>query len=114
MRKRIEMAVEKGCDGVEPDNVDAYTNGGETDVPLTGADQLAYNIMLAEEAHALGMSIGLKNDVDQLLELVDHFDWTLNEQCFQYNECGGYEVFVDQDKAVFGVEYQGDAVSFCS
>lgn len=113
MRQRMEMAVAKGCDGVEPDNVDAYTNGGETDVPLTAADQLAYNKMLAEEAHALGMSIGLKNDMDQLEELVDHFDWALNEQCYQYNECGGYSVFVDQNKAVFGVEYQGNAANFC-
>jgi hypothetical protein len=113
MTSRIELAISKGCDAVEPDNVDAYTNGEETNVPLTYGDQLAYNKMLAEVAHELGISIGLKNDVEQLDDLVDHFDWALNEQCFQYNECSGYEAFVNQDKAVFGVEYQGDPSNFC-
>lgn len=114
MAKRMAMAISKGCDAVEPDNVDAYTNGGDTGITLTAADQLAYNKMLAEEAHKVGLSIGLKNDVDQLAELVDHFDWALNEECFQYNECDGYKVFVQQNKAVFGVEYKGSASGFCS
>ena len=26
MAKRLDLAAQKGCDGVEPDNVDAYTN----------------------------------------------------------------------------------------
>ena len=34
-------AAQKGFDGVEPDNVDAYTN--DSGFPLTAADQLAYN-----------------------------------------------------------------------
>lgn len=113
MKSRMELAISKGCDGVEPDNVDAYINGDETNVPLTYNDQLVYNRMLADLAHDLGISIGLKNDVDQLDDLVDHFDWALNEQCFEYNECGGYEVFVERGKAVFGVEYEGSASIFC-
>lgn len=113
MRGRIAMAVSKGCDAVEPDNVDAWSNGSETLVPISAQDQIAYNRMLAEEAHAQGMSIGLKNDVDQIPELVDYFDWALNEQCFQYNECGNYEIFVSKNKAVFGVEYSGDPAVFC-
>jgi hypothetical protein len=116
MRGRLELAISKGCDAVEPDNMDAYTNGSEVDVPvpLTYEDQLAYNIWLAETAHELGISIGLKNDVDQLEDLVDYYDWALNEQCFQYNECDGYvSTFVAQDKAVFGVEYSGQASNFC-
>jgi hypothetical protein len=113
MRGRIALAVSKGCDAVEPDNVDAWSNGSETMVPITAQDQVAYNRMLAEEAHAQGMSIGLKNDVGQLPELVDYFDWALNEQCFQYNECDTYEVFVSRNKAVFGVEYTGNPSVFC-
>lgn len=113
MKSRMELAVSKGCNAVEPDNVDAYTNGEETNLDLTYQDQLTYNKMLASVAHDLGISIGLKNDVDQLEDLVDDFDWALNEQCFQYNECSGYQVFVAQDKAVFGVEYEGNPSTFC-
>jgi hypothetical protein len=59
---RLDLAVAKGCDGVEPDNVDGYANN--TNFPLTVQDQLQFNIWLANEAHARGLSIGLKNDLD--------------------------------------------------
>lgn len=87
MSKRLDLAKSKGCDGVEPDNIDAYiqVNGGGFKV--TYQDQLNYNIWLAREAHARNLSIGLKNDVDQVKDLVSHFDWALNEECYQYNEC---------------------------
>jgi hypothetical protein len=111
MGARMDLAVSKGCDGIEPDNVDAYTN--DTGFPLTAADQLAYNRLLATEAHARKLSVGLKNDVDQVPTLAPTFDWALNEQCYQYSECGNYSAFVSANKAVFGVEYKGTASSFC-
>ena len=113
MRSRLDLAVTKGCDAVEPDNMDAYTNLSEVDLPLTYQDQINYNRWIAQEAHARGLSVGLKNDVDQLADLVDYFDWALNEQCFQYNECSNYSIFTNAGKAVFGVEYQGSAANFC-
>ena len=73
MRARLDLAVQKKCDGVEPDNVDGYTN--DTGKPLTAKDQLEYNTFLAKEAHARGLSVGLKNDLEQILELEPHFDW---------------------------------------
>lgn len=113
MRDRLDLAVAKGCDGVEPDNMDAYTNLSEVNLPLTYQDQITYNRWIAQEAHARGLSVGLKNDVDQLADLVDYFDWALNEQCFQYNECNNYSIFTNAGKAVFGVEYQGSVANFC-
>ena len=113
MRSRMDLADAKGCDGVEPDNMDAYTNGSETGIALTAQDQLDYNRWIADLAHESGLSVGLKNDVSQLSDLVDYFDWALNEQCFEYNECSGYSVFTNAGKAVFGVEYSGNASTFC-
>ncbi len=46
-------------------------------------------------------------------ELVSHFDWALNEQCFQYNECDKLLPFIQAGKAVFGVEYEGNTAVFC-
>lgn len=111
MAARLDRAAERGCDGVEPDNIDGHTN--RTGFPLTGADQIRYNKWLAEQAHARGLSIGLKNDLEQARELEPFFDWALNEQCFQYNECERLIPFVEAGKAVFGVEYQGSLSSFC-
>jgi len=68
---------------------------------------------LAEQAHRRGLSIGLKNDLDQVADLVHDFDWALNEQCWQYNECDMLLPFVENGKAVFGVEYQGNPTIFC-
>jgi hypothetical protein len=114
MTARIRLAVSKGCDAVEPDNMDAYTNLDEVGKPITAAHQLRYNRMIANTAHQLGMSVGLKNDLDQLPQLVSYYDFAVNEQCFQYNECSAYtSTFVQQDKAVFGAEYQGNPAVFC-
>jgi hypothetical protein len=111
MEARMDLAVAKQCDGVEPDNIDAYINNNG--LGLTGDDQLVYNRWLAQQAHARGLSIGLKNDLDQVLDLVDDFDWALNEQCWQYQECDMLLPFVQAGKAVFGVEYSGYPSSFC-
>ncbi len=102
-RRRLDLAVERGCDGVEPDNVDGYVN--RTGFPLTGAEQLQFDRFLADEAHTRGLSVGLKNDVDQLKDLEPWFDWALNEECVAYDECGRYGPFEDADKAVFHTEY---------
>ena len=114
MVDRLTTAVAKQCDGVEPDNVDGYSNN--SGFPLTYDDQLAYNIWLAEQAHDRGLSIGLKNDLDQIPDLLPYFDWALNEQCFQYDECEKLLPFVQAGKAVFGVEYEeenSDPDQFC-
>ncbi|HGG59812.1 MAG TPA: endo alpha-1,4 polygalactosaminidase [Gammaproteobacteria bacterium] len=111
MRARLDLAASKGCDGVEPDNVDGYAN--DTGFPLTRDDQLAYNRWTASEAHARGLSVGLKNALNLIPDLVADYDWALNEQCFQYDECDLLTPFVTAGKAVFGVEYQGSVESFC-
>lgn len=112
MSARLDLAVAKGCDGVEPDNVDGYQNN--SGFPLTAAQQLSYNILIADLAHERGLSVGLKNDLDQVQQLVSVFDWALNEQCFKFNECSLLTPFIDAGKAVFGVEYSLETSEFCA
>lgn len=111
MEARMDMCAAKGFDAVEPDNIDGYTNN--TGFALTAADQLVYNRWLAEAAHARGLSIGLKNDLDQVDDLVDVFDFAVNEECFEWDECANLTPFVNQGKAVFHVEYEHDTNDFC-
>ena len=108
---RMQVCVQKGFDALEPDNIDGYSNS--TGFPLTAADQLAFNEWIATTAHSLGLSVGLKNDVDQTAQLEPFFDWALNEQCNQYSECGTEAVFTQANKAVFNAEY-GSSNSFCA
>lgn len=106
MLARLDLAVERGCDGVEPDNVDGYAN--RNGLGLSAADQLDYDRFLADAAHERGLSVGLKNDLDQIEALVDWFDWALNEECVAYEECDRLAAFTDAGKAAFHVEYVDD------
>jgi hypothetical protein len=111
MGARLDLAKSKGCDGIDPDNIDAYTN--PTGFPLTGAQQITYNTYLANQAHARGMAIGLKNDLLQATQLVSVFDYALNESCFDYSECGYLSPFTAANKPVFNIEYSATVSQFC-
>lgn len=103
MARRLDHAAARGCDGVEPDNMDGYAN--KNGLGLTAADQLDYNRFLATEAHRRGLAVGLKNDLDQVRALVDSFDFAVNEQCAQYRECAMLKPFTAAGKPVFNAEY---------
>ncbi|MFD7229022.1 endo alpha-1,4 polygalactosaminidase [Streptomyces sp. NPDC059881] len=111
MAARFDMCREKGFDAVEPDNMDGYAN--DTGFPLTAADQLRYNRLIARLAHERGLAVGLKNDLDQIPQLVGDFDFAVNEQCAQYAECAALTPFVEAGKAVFHVEYELTTDRFC-
>ena len=100
---RLDVLKSKGFDAVDFDNVDAYAN--DSGFPLTAADQLAFNRFLADAAHARGMAVGLKNDLEQVPDLVGVFDFAINEQCFFYKESKRLKPFVAANKAVFVIEY---------
>ncbi len=105
----MDACKAKGFDGVDPDNVDGYSNA--TGFAINAADQLAYDRMLAQLAHARGLAVGLKNDVDQVASLAPSFDYAVNEECAQYSECALERPFIAADKPVFHVEYGTDTSS---
>jgi hypothetical protein len=111
MASRMDVCRAKGFDGVEADLVDGYV--ASTGFPLTAAQQLTYNRMLADLAHARGLSIGLKNDLDQVLALQPSFDFAVNEQCYEYSECSALVPFLSAGKAVFHAEYNRTTAQFC-
>lgn len=96
IQSRLDKAVQKGCDGVEIDNVDGYTFRENN---FSYNDQLTFNKWLASEAHKRNLSVGLKNDIDQINDLLPHFDWALNEECYEYGECDHYKPFINANKA---------------
>lgn len=74
----MEMCRDKGFVGVDPDNVNVYTNPNGLN-NITANDQLVYNEWLADTAHDLGLAVGLKNDLEQIAELEPSFDFFVNE-----------------------------------
>ena len=99
----------KGFDAIEPDNLDGWTNTTE----ISQTDNLTYDRAIAQLAHAIPLSIGLKNlatdlTAGQLPDFVSAFDWALQEQCYEYSDCAVYSQtgsFIPSGRAVFDVEY---------
>ena len=112
IESRLDLAAQKGCDGVDPDNVNGFEN--ETGFPLNYQDQLNFNIYLAKTAHAKGLDVGLKNDLSQISDLVSYFDWALNEECFYFDECDALKPFQQAGKPVFVIEYDLQPEEFCA
>ncbi|MES9990829.1 MAG: endo alpha-1,4 polygalactosaminidase [Candidatus Thiodiazotropha sp.] len=103
MLDRLDLAASKGCDGVEPDNVMAYQENSGFN--LTASDQLAFNRNLYNAAHQRGLAVALKNDLDQVSDLIDYVDMAVNEQCHQYSECHFLAPFISAGKPVLNAEY---------
>ena len=112
MEKRIEMCANKGFDAVEPDNIAGWEN--KTGFPITRADQTRYNRWIAGQVHKRHMAVALKNDPRQAKQQVKFFDFAIVEQCFQYEECGYFEPFIEAGKAVFETEYELPTSQFCA
>lgn len=83
MTARLQLAARKGCDGVDPDNVDAFNNGGGG-FGLTSQDAVDYLTFLAIGAHSLGMAVGLKNAGEIVNQTLPMMQWQVNEQCVEY------------------------------
>lgn len=118
MYNRIQTMHNLGCNGIDPDNVDAYTN---IKSPLTATTALNYMQFLSDTAHNFHMSIALKNSgnlVNQKLPdgqtVVQAYDYAIVEQCYQYKECDLYKPFVDVGKAVTILEYKGTASTWAT
>ena len=112
MSSRLDLARSEGCAAVEPDNVDAWTNDVSRNAPagtaadaVSDQDQLAYNRWTADDAHARGLAVLLKNDLDQVAALAPRYDGALNESCLSYTECASLAPFRDAGKAIYVVEY---------
>jgi hypothetical protein len=109
---RVTKCAKAEFDAVDFDNVDGYAN--DTGFPLTGAQQLTFNRMLAGVAHTHGLAVGLKNDVGQLAALRTSFNFAVNEQCFAYHECGGYDTWTKTGRAVVEIEYARNLSQICA
>lgn len=100
---RFDLAVLKGCDAVETDNIQNHQQ--LTGFEIRNEDQLAYNLWLSNLAHERSLGIGLKNDPGQVRELLTYFDFAIIEDCAIYGECAIFRAFIEEGKAVFQVEY---------
>jgi len=103
LEARLDLARSKGCDGVDPDNLDGHeTMSG---FPLTPQDKVRLLRFLSDAAHARGLAIGLKNGADLLPAVMGQVDWVLVEDCAAQGWCAALEPAAAAGLAVFQIEY---------
>ncbi|KAF1948142.1 hypothetical protein CC80DRAFT_392549, partial [Byssothecium circinans] len=111
IQKRIDLAASKGCNAVEPDNVDVYSNDHGFSPEITPGDTVAYLHKISTYARSKGMSVGIKNCIEILGDIFPDVDFAISEECVQYVNCTAYANFTTaprpgtEGKPVFEVEY---------
>ncbi len=109
MQKRFDMIARKGFDGIEPDNIDIYTEDSDgnngTGFHISLADAKKYADFLIEEAHKRHLSIGQKNAPELTEAYGDLFDWAILEDPFYEKYASVFKIYTEHDKAVFALSY---------
>jgi hypothetical protein len=115
---RMLLAKQSGCDGIEPDQNNPV--GNDPGFSISYADEDAWYLEVAKDAHALGLTVVMKNGIELLEQsqyapgLVAAFDGDINEQCYEYQECEpGLGTFVSAGKWVGEVEYTTNWTQYC-
>lgn len=104
MSARYQLCKKKGFDGIDPDNIAGYQS--KTGFPLTASEQLTYNEWVATEAHNLGLTVDQKNDNNQVKDLVNYFDFGVDEQCFVQGWCKQLTAYTNNNRLVVDIEYR--------
>lgn len=114
MKRRLDAAADIGCDGVDPDNVDAWVESDGEDITgfgLTPEDYASYLEELAEYAHSIetqaghNLLVGQKNAQSLASRLVSTLDFAVLESCREWEFCGDFQQYVSAGKPVFQIEY---------
>ncbi|KAE9964186.1 hypothetical protein BLS_008574 [Venturia inaequalis] len=106
MSKRIDLAAQKNCDAIDPDNVDGFDN--KNGLGLTKADTVNFVSFLATKAQSRGLAIGLKNAAAVIPSVLPAIQFSVNEQCVQYSDCLSFSAFTNASKPVFHIEYPSE------
>ncbi|KAF3902413.1 hypothetical protein ABW20_dc0110595 [Dactylellina cionopaga] len=107
MSDRIALAQSKGCDAIDPDNINGYQN--PTGFNLTEEDAISYLKFMAGEAHERGMAIGLKNGGALVPSVVPFTDFCVQESCAAFDECKPYREFLEYNSPVLHIEYPDES-----
>ncbi|MBI4953607.1 MAG: endo alpha-1,4 polygalactosaminidase [Myxococcales bacterium] len=89
MIARLDALAQKGCDGVDIDNVDH-------------AGHESYVLAIYAAARARGLLVSQKNAIESIGLFWDAVDLYQNEQCQAYAECGAY---ANLGRPVYNIEY---------
>jgi hypothetical protein len=112
MAARFGACKAAGYDGIDPDNVDGFTNASGFD--LSATDTVAYLAALADAAHGMDLIIGQKNAPELAGALAGTLDFALAESCWEYAFCDAYAAYTAAGKPIFDIEYTDAGTDFAA
>lgn len=112
MWKRLDLAKQIGCDGVDGDRNYSI---GDTTAPepysgfrLTVEEQVSWFREVAKQSHDRLMAAAMRNG-QELTGLVDvvaaDFDFMFVERCGEFGQCDQMRPFIQLQRVVFAVDY---------
>lgn len=107
--KRLDLAKQLGCDGVEADRNDMIMF--DPGFALTPDEQESWYREVAAQAHARELSVGLKNGTTvpgQIDSLAADFDWAMVERCGEFVDCDAERPVINLHRAVLAIDYDTD------
>ena len=107
--KRLDLAVQIGCDGILPDRNDMAAS--DPGFAVTVADEGSWYREVATQAHQRELSVGMKdgNTIPGLIDdLAPDFDWMLVRRCAEYQDCDTTRPFINLAKAVLAIDFPPD------
>lgn len=115
MEKRFAVCRDAGFDGIDPDNIDAFSNDSGFDLAPT--DTVAYVAALADLAHGMDLIIGQKNAPELSGALASTLDFVVTESCWRYDFCDAFKDYTAAGKPIYAIEYtdaQPDFAAACT
>jgi hypothetical protein len=110
---RLTLAADKGFDGVLLVSLDAYL--AESGFALSAADQLTYNLWLAERAAQAGLAAGISSDWPHAAQLAAHYAFAIHANCVVDQRCAELDAYRAEGRAVFDLETAfDDSASVCA
>ena len=107
--KRLDLAKQLGCDGVEADRNDMIMLDPGFAISVT--EQPSWYREVAAQAHERELSVGLKNGTT-LPGLIDEvaadFDWAMVERCGEFEDCDALRPVLNLQRAVLAIDYDAN------
>lgn len=109
MFKRLDLAKQIGCDGIEPSHNDVAAYGSGSGFTISATESFSWYTEIATQGHMRMLSTGMKDgDVvpaGQVDVEADKFDWLMTERCGEFMYCDAARPFITLGKAVFAIDY---------
>lgn len=109
-KKRIKLAKDIGCGGILAYRNDAslFTTTTMAGFSVSTDEEESWIVAVAKEGHNHMISVGGRGGhfAPYIGDVDDDYDWLVAERCGEVGNCDLPRSFLEQQRAVFGIDYE--------